>query len=274
MKYITMIDSFYPSLSKSEKKVADYIKDKKNAVIYQTLSGISNDISVGEATVLRFCQKIGFAGFQDLKLRIAQESKTYEKVITKGYIEAVTANIHKTIDSTKSILDLENLKEVIELILTSQRVLIYGIGASGYAALEMQSRLLRFGKIVQVVTDSHFQLMTSSVLAENDLIIAFSLTGYTLELIDSLKLAKLNKVNIVSITNHITSPIANISDRLLLTAGKESPIDGGSLTGKISQLYIVDLICTGYALENEELSNRMIGKTAKSIIGKTLEYKD
>ena len=62
--------------------------------------------------------------------------------------------------------------------------------------------------------------------------------------------------------------------RSLLTAGKESPIDGGSLTGKISQLYIVDLICTGYALENEELSNRMIEKTAKSIIGKTLEYKD
>lgn len=274
MKYITMINSFYPSLSKTEKKVADYIKDRKGAVIYQTLNKISNDISVGEATILRFCHKVGFDGFQDLKLSIAQEDKTYENVITRDYIETIKESIHSGIDSTNSILDLENLKEVIQYILKSERVLIYGIGASGYAALEMQSRLLRFGKIVHVVTDSHFQLMTSSILHENDLVIAFSLTGYTLELIDSLKLARVNKANIVAITNHIMSPIANLSDVMLLTAGKESPMDGGSLTGKISQLYIVDLICTGYALENKSISNEMREKTAKSIIGKTLEIKD
>jgi len=271
MKYITMIDSFYPSLSKREKTVADYVKREKDQIIYQTLQEISKNINVGEATILRFCYKIGFDGFQDLKLNIAKEEPNFEQSPKGDYTEQVTINITRSITETKAVLDMENLEAAVDLLVKGKRIVVYGIGASGNAAQELESRLLRSGRMANAVIDNHFQLMTSSILNDEDVIIAFSLSGSTLELVDSLNMAKKNNVNIIAVTNHILSPVASLADVVLLTAGKESPMDGGSLTGKISQLYIIDLLITGYSLRDPRLTAEMRERTALSILDKTVE---
>ena len=76
-----MIESCYPSLSKSERKVADYILQEKGNIIYETLLEISKKIKVGEATILRFVRKIGFSGFQDLKLQIAKDDEPVKHIM-------------------------------------------------------------------------------------------------------------------------------------------------------------------------------------------------
>lgn len=273
MKYITIIDSFYPSLSKTEKKVADYVKKEKNQIIYQTLQEISQNIQVGEATILRFCYKIGFDGFQDLKLNIAMVEPPEDSATHDDYTENVTENMIRCIQETKAVLNEASLEKAVDLLCNANRVAIYGIGASGNAAQELQSRLLRSGKMTQAVLDNHFQLMTSAIFTEEDVIFAFSLSGSTVELVDSLSLAKKNNVKIVAVTNHILSPVASLSDLVLLTAGKESPMEGGSLTGKVSQLYIIDLLNTGYSLRDPQKSAELREKTALSIVDKTVELK-
>lgn len=267
-----MIDSFYPSLSKTEKTVADYVKKEKDHIIYQTLQEISKNIDVGEATILRFCYKIGFEGFQDLKLNIAKEEPNLEQKPKGNYTEQVTANITRSIVETKAVLNLEFLEESVDFMIKANRIVVYGIGASGNAAQELGSRLLRSGKMAHAVIDNHFQLMTSSILNSEDVIVAFSLSGSTLELVESLTIAKANKVKIIAVTNHILSPVASLADVVLLTAGKESPMDGGSLTGKISQLYIIDLLITGYSLRDPELIAEMRERTALSVLDKTVEH--
>lgn len=273
MRYISIIQSFYPSLSKGEKKIADYVIAEKDQIIYQTLQEISKCIGVGEATIVRFCHKIGFEGFHDFKLSVAKEipnSTTEEGV---HYVDYITMNLQNAITSTKQILNKEKIEAAVDLILSAKRVFFYGVGTSSNAALDMQSRLLRYGKTSAVVSDAHFQAMTSSVLGEEDLVIAFSLSGYTQDIVESLSIAKSNGVKIITITNHTLSPAAEFADVVLLSAGKESPMDGGSLSGRVSQLYIIDLICTGYALRDAERSFAMREKTANSVMKKSLEYK-
>ena len=74
MSYKNIIDTYYPSLTKGEQKVADYIYKNNDTIIYQSLKELSKNIGVGEATIIRFCNKIGLNGFQDLKLILAKES--------------------------------------------------------------------------------------------------------------------------------------------------------------------------------------------------------
>lgn len=272
MKYITMINSFYPSLSKTEKKVADYIKQVEDQIIYKSLQEVSLEASVGEATVLRFCRRIGYDGFQDMKLSIEQEAikKTSNE---ETLITSVTDQLHRAIEDTRLVLHEENLIALVKLLEKANRVYLFGIGASGNAALDLQSRLLRYGKLCHTITDSHYQLMNASIMDTKDLVIVFSLTGYTKEVVDSVKLAKKNGAKIVAITNYILSPLSSQADITILTAGKESPMDGGSLTGKISQLYIIDLICTTYVVRNHDKAKQMNQRIAKSIVNKTLEKK-
>lgn len=273
MRYISIIRSFYPSLSKGEKKIADHVISQKDQIIYRTLQEISKDIGVGEATIVRFCHKIGFEGFHDFKLTVAKEIPT--ATIEEGihYVDYITMNLQNAIKNTNQILDKDKIEEAVDLICGADRVILYGIGTSGNAALDMQSRLLRYGKVVHVVTDSHFQAMTSSVLGEKDLVIAFSLSGYTQDIVEALALAKSNGAKVVTITNHTLSPAAELGDVVLLSAGKESPMDGGSLSGRVSQLYIIDLLCTGYAMRDLESAYTMRERSANSVIKKSLEYK-
>lgn len=275
MNYINLIQSFYPSLSKSEKKVADFILAQKEDMIYLTLQEIAKEVVVGEATILRFCRKIGYSGFQSMKLAIAEAvaelKDNSEHHGQQSFIETVTNNIHRIIDKNYDKIKLEDLQETAKCINLAKRVFIYGIGSSGNIALDMQSRFLRLGKPVYPVTDSHYQLMNSAIMDEQDLIIAFSLTGSTEEIVDSISLAKTNKAKIIAVTNYILSPLANLADIVILTAGKESPIDGGSISAMVSQLYIVDLICTAYTMLNPERAKSMRFKTSQSIIGKTKE---
>lgn len=264
-----MIESCYPSLSKSERKVADYILQEKGNIIYETLLEISKKIKVGVATILRFVRKIGFSGFQDLKLQIAKDDEPVNETYHENYIDSIAANMTNTIQNTKNVLDSNQLRMAIEFIQSSNRLFFYGVGASGLAAYEAQSRFIRMGKTGLSITDSHFQLMYSSVCDENDVIIALSLSGYTKDIIESLKVAKKQKAKIIAITNYALSPVAQIADCVLLTAGKENLLDGGSLISKISQLYIIDLLCTGYALLNKESILSLKEKTAELLIDKS-----
>lgn len=267
-----MIESCYPSLSKSERKVADYILEEKGDIIYETLLEISKKINVGEATILRFVKKVGFSGFQDLKLQVAKVAKDDEPVnetYHENYIDSIAANMTNTILNTKNVLDAKQLSLAIKFIQESNKLFFYGVGASGLAAYEAQSRFIRMGKTGLSITDSHFQLMYSSACGENDVIVALSLSGYTKDIIESLKVAKKQKARIIAITNYALSPVAQIADCVLLTAGKESLLDGGSLTSKISQLYIIDLLTTGYALLNKDNVLNLKEKTAELLIDKS-----
>jgi len=269
VKYIGMIESCYPSLSKSERKVADYIMLEKGNVIYETLLEVSKKINVGEATILRFVKKVGFNGFQDLKLQIAKEDQPENESYHENYIDSIAANMTKTIENTKAVLDINSLNGSIRLIDNSKRVFFFGVGSSGLAASEAQSRFLRMGKVGMAVTDSHFQVMYSSIIGEDDVIIALSLSGHTKDIIETVKIAKSRQVKVIAITNYALSPLAQLSDFVLLTAGKENLLDGGSLISKISQLYIIDLLCTGYALINKGKVLELKQKTAELLIDKT-----
>lgn len=277
VKYSTIIRSCYPSLSKTEKKIADYILEEKSKIIYQPLLEISQNIGVGEATIIRFARKIGFNGFQDLKLEIAKEVnfEGEEDDATKGYhnnhIEEYTNRIIQTVTNTKAILNLASLNLALEIINNAKRVFFYGVGSSGFSANAAQNRFMRYGIIGISVVDPHFQSMYSSICNKDDVIIVFSLSGYTKDIIDSVEIAKKEGAKIIAITSMMLSPIAQLADCLLLTAGKENPLEGGSITGIISQLYMIDLLCLEYMEKNKKNALKLKEKTAKAIIPKSAD---
>lgn len=279
MKYIAIIKSCYPSLSKAEKKIADYILQEKGKIIYQTLLEMSKNINVGEATIIRFVRKIGFSGFQDLKLEIAKENNVdNEKLDNKGennnyesYIEGNAERIVKTIANTKSTLVGDNLNLAIKMITEANRVFFYGVGSSGFTANEAQVRFMRMGVVGNSVIDPHFQSMYSSISNNTDVIIVFSISGYTKDIIEAVKIAKRENTKVIAITSYILSPVAQLADCVLLTAAKENPLEGGSFTGKISQLYIIDLLCSGYLMQNKKSALLQKQKTAKAVVTKSAD---
>ncbi|MDF2681881.1 MAG: transcriptional regulator, partial [Brevibacillus sp.] len=70
---LLQIQSLQPSFTKSEQKVAQIVLTQTESVIYSSVIDLAEKAEVGETTVLRFCRKIGFRGYQEFKLALAQE---------------------------------------------------------------------------------------------------------------------------------------------------------------------------------------------------------
>lgn len=223
MNYIYLIKEHYPLLTKSEKKVADLILDSGKAIIYSTMSDIKEKTTVGDATIIRFCQKLGFSGFSDLKIEIAKEdfSKKKEYPSSEKYYDIIATHLTEALYSTAHLLDEKKLDKAIQLISQAKNLYIFGVGSSGNTSLDLESMFLRVGVQAKAVLDPHFQAQVASLMEEDDVIIAFSLSGKTKDTFDSVEIAKKNGAKILAITNYLHSPIGQTADVVLQTAIEE-----------------------------------------------------
>lgn len=272
-----LINSYYPSLTKSEQKVATVVLEQMEKVLYYSVTDLADVSEVGETTVLRFCRKIGLKGYQEFKLAIAKdlssishekESAVSDENKPAGLVASIADNTKNAIDETMNKLDKETLNEIIELLLKAKSIQFFGVGTSGLTALDAKNRFLRFGFRSDAVIDPHLQSMTAATLGEEDVVIGLSVSGSTKDTIDSLKVAKDNGAKVIAITYYARSPITKLADLVLLSGGKESPLEGGSLAAKIAQLFVIDLLCTGLAVKQKDYSLSMKEKTARAVIEK------
>lgn len=268
MKYEVLIKSYFPSLTKTEKIVADYILKNPEKIIYSTLRELAEATKVGEATIVRFCNKIGCNKFAELKLLIAKYNNEEEREESNSLLDKVSNKIKDIIDNSKSILDEQKVYQVADLINNARHLYIYGVGSSGISAREAETVFNRMGLYSISVTDSHFQTIYASNMSKKDVIIAFTISGITKDIYDSVKIAKDSNATLIVITNYIESPIAKLADTILLTAAKEHILDGGTTGGNISQLFVIDCIKNAYIKKYSKGNNIRKTKIAKNIMDK------
>jgi DNA-binding MurR/RpiR family transcriptional regulator len=269
------INTYFPSLTKSEQKVALCVLERPADIIYFSVTELADFAGTGETTVMRFCRKIGFKGYQDFRLSLAQ-NQTYRKTDTGGentdpdnehdITRMVYHNMLDILHSSMGLLDRSELGRAIACLDQAGYVQFFGVGASGISAQDAKNRFLRIGRRVEAVTDGHIQSMMAVSMKPGDVAIGISVSGSTLDTNDMLHKAKQNGATIIAITNYAKSPITSIADIVLLTAGKEAPMEGGSIGAKISQLFVIDLICEGLARKHTSHTKLMKEKTARAVI--------
>lgn len=243
----SLISEHYSSYSKSERKLANHILDDDvDSIVFTTITELSNELHIGEATIVRFCKKIGFNGFQDFKLMLALEK---EKGVTnqkEGAMHHLRDKIVNVLDNSINRIQDQLIKQVSEVIHEASDIYIIGVGASGYIAEIFEDRLMRIGVASKAIKEGHRQLSQLGIAKKEDLVIAISLTGITEDIYLAVEEAKKRECRVIAMTNHKDSPIAQIADYVLLTAGYESPLSGGDFFTIVSQLFILTLICEAY----------------------------
>ncbi|MFC3419956.1 MurR/RpiR family transcriptional regulator [Salinicoccus hispanicus] len=251
LKATIRLEQYKNSYTKSESKIYDYIIAKTDLVIYHSLTELAESCGVGEATVLRFFRKIGYKGFQEFKFSLAKEvDLAGDEEDNDSYIFKVKQNMVNAIENSYEVIEEEALEKAIEILDHAKDVVAFGVGASSIAALDMQNRLLRIGKNIEVFGDPHSQVMRTASMDSGTAVIAISITGSTKDTVDSVRAAKEKGARVIAITNYSRSPLTKHADCILKSSAKESPLDSGSLISKVSQLFVIDLICTGLTINN------------------------
>lgn len=82
------------NLTSSEQIIYQYFKDNLHSIIYLSLSDICKELYVSNATVIRFCQKIGFKGFNELKFQLKNELNLTNKSTSNEQVLSCTVLLY------------------------------------------------------------------------------------------------------------------------------------------------------------------------------------
>ncbi|HBE8611909.1 MurR/RpiR family transcriptional regulator [Clostridioides difficile] len=272
MSILEQLESPTFKVTKSDKLLIAYIKENIDDVFYKPISQIAKESNIGEVTITRFVKKMNFNGLQDFKVTLAQEISTINK---KNIINKNIQNDEPALDTAKKLLSsnvttLENTVEIINskdvhdcarLIINAKKVYFIGIGYSGIIAQDSNYKFMRIGLNCVSFDSSHTMIMMSSIMEEGDLIIAISHSGETEEIIKTVKLARANNAKIISITENKNSELKDISDVHLSYVSGETVLETGSISSKLAQFFIIDLVYTQVV---KELSNEAIERKIKT----------
>ncbi|PLS02164.1 MurR/RpiR family transcriptional regulator [Neobacillus cucumis] len=268
------IRSYYARLSEKEKKVADYILENPEKIIHNTINEVAEDLQVADATVFRFCKRIGFKGYQAMKISLASEiiepiQQIHEEISVNDNEKTVADKVFhsniRTLENTLQILDGASIQKAVGLLMKAKRVEFYGTGGSSVVAMDAFHKFVRTGIKAFAFIDSHFQLMSASQLGENDVAVVISHSGTNKDTINILKTAKKNGARTIGITGYPKSPICQISDVALYTSSEETEYRSEALSSRIAQLSLIDALYVNIMVLNNEKAKRSLGKVREAI---------
>lgn len=241
------------SLRKSERKVAEFVLGDLTRVIHLRIVDLAHEAEVSEPTVMRFCHALGYSGFQDFKLSLAQQlafSPSFGQIAVTDK-DSIADFSHKVFDSTvdtllnvRDSLDPARIDEAISAICAATRVEFFGFGASGAVAVDAQHRFFRLQIPSAAHSDQHIQNMAAMALAPGDVVIAMSQSGRTKALLHSMALAKKNGGVVIALAPSNTPVIKEASIPIVVDV--EEAIEMYTpLSSRIAHLVVIDVLAIG-----------------------------
>ena len=269
------IKLIYKKLGKSEKKIADWLFDNPNEILPLSIVDLADRCGCSEATIVRFAKKLGFSGYQGLKISLAQETNTTSvstNITNNDSLEEiydkVCNDIYCSLERTKKVLNTDTLEEVCKKISSAEKIVIFGLGNSASIALDASHKLQRTGCNACAYSDNHMQVIVASHLTSNDVAIGISHSGSSKDIVEALKIAKESGATTVAITNSGKSPIQKHSDFTLFTASDETKHNILALNSRIAQLAIIDTLYFYIVCNSSTDALKSIHNTEHSLLTK------
>lgn len=280
---LNSITEQYHSLTRSGKKLADYIFAHTGDAQYLSISTLAENSGVSEATITRFCRGLGLSGYNEFKLALAKSERITDLGDPSNSPENITAEddcattcrkihnlIARSLDETLELLDETALSQAVSLISEANRVYCFGQGGSNVMAMEAWARFSTATNSFIHIEDSHMQAMAASLATPEDAILFFSYSGSTKDMEDLLKIAKGKRTPIILITHFSKCRAADFADVILLCGYNESPLQSGSIAAKMGQMFLIDCLFYGYCQKKPEARAANRSLTAEAIAKKLL----
>ncbi|CUO41768.1 RpiR family transcriptional regulator [Clostridium disporicum] len=270
MSCIFKIKEGFNSFTNTEKKLANYILKNKEEVVNLSAQELSDKADISPAAVVRFSKTLGYKGFTALKVDLAKDRDERENdtsvIISEDdsindIIRKVKVSNTSSIDETIGLLNVDTINNIVEAMVNAKRIYLFGIGASGIVAMDLQQKLLRINKNSLYQMDPHTQISSSVHITNEDVAIGISYSGETKEVNTPLKIAKENGAKTIAITRYNKNSLSKIADYSVYLPNDEKDLRVGAITSRIDALTIVDILYLGVAKNDFERTKRDIKKT-------------
>ena len=231
--YRVRIRESYDQLSRSYRKVADFIMSNYYEVSFMTAAQLAYAVGVDTTTVVRFSQRLSYGGYPQLLSDIRDQVKAeiyaaYQPPTLTPDDPAATfierleqerQNISQTLIQNPP----DHIRETAKLVIAARRVLLIAEGYADTVAIMVAQQLRHRGIPAEAAEqDSVKRAATLTSLTPDTLVIGISSTQYGEDVARALAYARGKGCATLGIVGSLASPVNRMSDRVVY-----APTDAG-----------------------------------------------
>ena len=266
---VAKIISMQQSLTVSENEIAQYVINNAETVVSSTITSIAKTTNTSEASINRFCKKIGFKGFNSFKIALAQENfynsmkDQSDSGAQEGFVATVSRDYRHMLVNTTAMLDEDSVVQAAAAIRQARHVYIFGLAYTAFVARELEFKLSMVGLFVKALTDISDIRVCAGNVGPEDLVIVIAPTILVRDLYHALAACKDKGAEVLSITSYDSPKLASLVDYKFIISDKITTQNSVSISNNLMFLYVTDvlycvLLESDKALKRKRLSSDAI----------------
>lgn len=243
-----------PSLPRAEKIVAEELLDNPEAITDLTLAAMARETGSSEASIIRFCRRMGFNGYTELKHAFMKAVKEGDEVQSeeikdhddmRTILKKVFQSNIQTLNDTLS-LATDNYDRALAALLKAKAIHFFGTGDAFSVCQLAYMKFSRLGIEGSAHSDVMLQLIAASNLKPDDVAFAVSYEGRSRNIVNAVKVAKEMGATTICITKMNKSPMLKYTDINLFTSISDLTVGRDKVTRRVSDQAILDALYLGY----------------------------
>lgn len=218
------IRSLLPSLQRTEQRVAEAIVADRGRTVDRTAQELAEAVGVGRTTVIRVSQSLGYDGYPQLRVALAQELALEQSAAAAvepsdslaATVRAAASRFGARLAHSMSALTDEGLADFLQALDEADRVLVIANGLSVPLGLDLMLRLNAAGRPAEQLMDAMSQQIAARQLGAGSVCIVISGSGASRATLESMRAAAASGARVLAITSFARSAVAEEADVVLL----------------------------------------------------------
>ncbi|WP_061414258.1 MurR/RpiR family transcriptional regulator, partial [Lactococcus sp. DD01] len=268
----------YEALNQSQKRVADTFLRHPD-VLTMSIAEIAAQSDTSASAITRFVRKFGYEGLDTFRIAMAQSSNAIasndiieiDPIVQKNddlstIIDKVAVMLSTTVSDTANFLDEKVIQEAISALKKARRIYLIGVGSSGVIAYDLAHKFNRAGFLALHSWDGHMVMENLAYLNEQDVVLSFSYSGETKEVLAALDIARERGAQSYIVTKNQSNEISKRVSGVIAIPTTEHLLRVGAIASFESSFQVATVLYLGVIEEmiGPKLTKRM-KKTAENI---------
>ena len=260
---IAKIISMQQSLTVSENEIAQYVIHNADSVVTSTITAIAKNTNTSEASINRFCKKIGFKGFNSFKVALAQDN-FYRSMqesgaeIQTGLVAAISKDYQHMLVNTTAMLDEEQVLQAADAMRNAPHIFIFSLSYTGFVARELEFKLSMVGLYAKAVSEPANIRVYSGCVSKGDLVIVIAPTLLMRELYQAITICRERGATILSITSYDSPKLSTLVDFKFIISDRITTQNSVSVSNNLMFLYVTDVLYCALLESDKNLKQRRL----------------
>lgn len=253
----------YSSLSKGQRKVADYLLEDAVKFGMSTAAQIAKQIDVSETTAIRLSYALGFESFSQMQKFIQKEQleklgRQQDNITDDEYsgtpndfIQQIVYKEIEILQRLQTSLSIDDYWKAIDEIMNADEVKIVGYRASFAPAYWLNLKLSMLRGNVSLISQNPLWNAEELLCSPNKKVvyIILSFPSYVAETLRVAEYAKKQGAVLIAVSDRLLAPVSRISDYSLIT---EISVRSENLIPVSSVMTLLNILTAGIEQKYEE----------------------